>query len=257
VALLFAWLGRLAGVPASVPLTIGVVLAALIWLVVLVTVPWNLYFEARQVLVEMATSHARGIVVGPDRVAEATRIARRLIWLAIGAHLLTTAATGVAAYLSGLRAGYYAAGFYLLSIAVRPAVAYLGHLRRRINALGRDSTYPREDVVTLRQAVTDLTEDVKGLRTELERGRQAATEQVDRASADLAHLRGQVDTDLARLEGAQAVDRASARTGDDELRTVIERMVRRVDATLDGVSDHQELLTGIRALVRMIRTDPT
>jgi hypothetical protein len=32
-------------------------------------------------------------------------------------------------------------------------------------------------------------------------------------------------------------------------------MVPRVDAALDGVSDHQELLTGIRALIRMIRTD--
>ncbi len=33
-------------------------------------------------------------------------------------------------------------------------------------------------------------------------------------------------------------------------------MVRRIEATLDGISDHQELLTGIRALVRMIKTDP-
>lgn len=31
-------------------------------------------------------------------------------------------------------------------------------------------------------------------------------------------------------------------------------MVRRIEATLDGLSDHQELLAGLRALVRMVRS---
>jgi hypothetical protein len=33
-------------------------------------------------------------------------------------------------------------------------------------------------------------------------------------------------------------------------------MVRRIEATLDGISDHQELLAGLRALVRMVRSEP-
>jgi hypothetical protein len=32
-------------------------------------------------------------------------------------------------------------------------------------------------------------------------------------------------------------------------------MTRRIEATLDGLSDHQELQAGLRALVRMIRAD--
>lgn len=36
----------------------------------------------------------------------------------------------------------------------------------------------------------------------------------------------------------------------------IDRMVRRIEAALDGIGDHQELLTGLRALVRMVRCDP-
>jgi hypothetical protein len=35
----------------------------------------------------------------------------------------------------------------------------------------------------------------------------------------------------------------------------IEQMARQVEATLDGISDHQEVLTGLRALVRLIRSD--
>ena len=33
-------------------------------------------------------------------------------------------------------------------------------------------------------------------------------------------------------------------------------MVRRMEATLDGLSDQQELLAGLRALVRMVRSEP-
>src|SRR5215469_4070715 len=52
-ALLFAWLGRLAGVPLATLLAIGAGGVALAWLIVLVTVPWNLYFAARQVVADM------------------------------------------------------------------------------------------------------------------------------------------------------------------------------------------------------------
>ena len=31
---------------------------------------------------------------------------------------------------------------------------------------------------------------------------------------------------------------------------------RRIEATLDGLSEHQELLAGLRALVRMVRSEP-
>jgi hypothetical protein len=37
------------------------------------------------------------------------------------------------------------------------------------------------------------------------------------------------------------------------LRMAIDQMVRRIEATLDGISDHQELLAGLHALVRMVR----
>ena len=48
----------------------------------------------------------------------------------------------------------------------------------------------------------------------------------------------------------------SARSRDEDLERQIGQMVRRIEATLDGISDHQELLAGLRALVRMVRSDP-
>jgi DNA-binding transcriptional regulator GbsR (MarR family) len=58
------------------------------------------------------------------------------------------------------------------------------------------------------------------------------------------------------VQDALAADRVAARNRDDDLERRIDQMVRQIEATLDGISDHQELLTGIRALVRMMRPDP-
>jgi hypothetical protein len=246
VALLFAWLGRVAGVAPGTLLSIGAAVAALAWMLVLVTVPWNVYFAARRIVAEAAVSRGRGIAVRPERTAEAERIAGRMLRFAVGAHMFTATVTALAAYVSGVLVGYYVAGFYLLSTVVRPAGAYFAHLRQRISALGRETTHPRDDVVTLQHRLDGVA---ASLRTNADVAR--------RFGSDLAHLRQQVDDDLARLSDAQAADRAAARSSDDELRRTIEQMMRRVEAALDGVSDHQELLTGLRALVRMIRSDAT
>ena len=248
-ALLFAWLGRLAGVPLATLLAIGAGGVALAWLIVLVTVPWNLYFAARQVVADMAVSRERGITVREVQEAEAERLARRMLRLALGAHVGTAVVVAVITYFSGATAGYYFAGFYLLSTAIRPAVAYVAHVRDRIKVLTRESTYPRDDVASLKRRVDLATKAVGELREELRRTGSTL-------AGDLAHARQLLTTDLARVQDEQAADRTASRNRDDDLGRRIDQMVRRIEATLDGISDHQELLTGLRALVRMIKPDP-
>jgi hypothetical protein len=221
--LLFVWLGRLAGVSAQTLVSVGSALAALTWTVVLVTVPWNLFFAARGVVAGMASSRERGIAVKPQEESEARRIAGRMLRVAIGAHVLTAVVTAVAAHIAGAVLGYYVAGLFLLSTAARPSGAYFAHLRQRITILGRDSSYPRDDVVTLRSEVRELTQRL----TDLEEAHRTTGEEARRRSEEVA-----------------------------QLRRTIERMTRRVEDTVDGLSDHQELLGGLRALVRMIRSEP-
>jgi hypothetical protein len=253
--LLFAWLGRLAGVPLTTLLAIGAGAVALAWLLVLVTVPWNLYFGARRVVAEIAVSRRRGISVPADHEAEAERIARRMLRFAVGAHVGTAAIAAVIAAISGAAAGYYVAGFYLLSAAIRPATAYLAHVRERIGALARESTHPRDDVASLKHRVDVVAGSVRELRGEL---RDEADERRRAESAlagDIAHARDLLTTDLSRVQDAQAADRAAARDRDDDLGRRVDAIARRIEATLDGISDHQELVAGLRALVRMIKPE--
>lgn len=249
IALLIVWLGHLVSLSLAQLLTAAAVVAGLCWLVALVTVPWNLYFAARRAAAAMTVSRERGISVRDADDAEAARIAARMLRFALAAHLSTALAAAVIAYVSGEPAGYYVAAAFLIATGIRPAVAYLAHVRERIRVLTRESTHPRADVASLEQQMDDITAALELVQANLRRAESTLAD-------NIAHARHVLTADLARLQDAQADDKAAARARDDALGRRIDDMVRRIEATLDGISDHQELLTGIRALVRMVRSDP-
>jgi hypothetical protein len=257
-ALLIVWLGRVVRVPLTTLLTAGAVIIALSWLVVLTAVPWNLYFAARRTAQEIAVSRERGIAVRPGHDQEAARISRQMLRFALGAHLGTALAAAAAAIalLSGNKAGYYIAGISLLSTAFRPAAAYFGHLRERIKVLTRESTYPRDDVATLLRRVDMMEQSADELRRQLRNASEDLRRTESALTDGIGHARQVLADDLNRLRDMQAADRAAARSRDEDLERQIGQMVRRIEATLDGISDHQELLAGLRALVRMVRSDP-
>jgi hypothetical protein len=255
IALLIVWLARIVSVPLTTFLAAGAVIVALSWLIVLTTVPWNLYFGARRAAQEMALSRERGIAVRTTYDEEAGRISRRMLRFALSAHVGTALAAAAIAFLSGNEIGYFMAGISLLSTTFRPAAAYFVHVRERIKVLTRETTHPRDDVATLRQKAEVIEACVDVLRIDL----RAANEDLRRTEARLAdgiaHAREILTTDLNRLQDAQATDRVAARSRDEDLERRIDQMVRRIEATLDGIGDHQELLTRLRALVRMVRSD--
>jgi hypothetical protein len=255
-ALLIVWLGRVVSVPLTTLLTAGAVILALSWLVVLTTVPWNLYFAARRTAQEIAVSRERGIAVRPGYDQEAARISRQMLRFALGAHLGTALAAAAIAWLSGNRAGYYIAGISLLLTAFRPAAAYFGHLRERIKVLTRESIYPRDDVATLLHRADMMEQSADELRLQLRNANEDLRRTESALTDGIAHARQVLADDLNRLQDMQAADRAAARSRDEDLERQIGQMVRRIEATLDGISDHQELLAGLRALVRMVRSDP-
>lgn len=258
-SILIAWLAHVAGVRLRTVLSIAASGAALAWLILLLAVPWNLYFAARRVLAQMAASRDRGIRLPESEHAEAGRIQHRMLWFALGGHVVTALVTGVITYVSGAVIGYYVAGFYLLSATIRPAAAYFSHLRERIGVLSRESLHPREDVVSLRERVDLLAEQARHLAGDLSLVDSGAAGNLRQAEAkladDIAHARQVLTADLSRVQDAQAADREAARSRDEDLRVRIDRMARRIEDTLDGISDHQELQAGLRALVRMIKAD--
>jgi hypothetical protein len=249
VTLLIAWAARVVRVPAVTLLTIAAVVIALTWLVVLVTVPWNLYFAARRAAQEMEVSRDRGIAVQSAYDAEARRISSRMLRFALGGHVGTAITAAVIAYVSGNKTGYYVAGIFLLATMFRPASAYFLHVRERIKVFTRESMHPRDDVITLWERMGEVSALARQTTDDLHRTQATLADTIE-------HTRNLLGADLSRLQETQEAERAHAHSRHDDLKRQIDQMVRRIEATLDGISDHQELLAGLRALVRMVRSEP-
>ncbi|GAA0395150.1 hypothetical protein Acor_64860 [Acrocarpospora corrugata] len=228
-----AWLILYADVSPETLLSVGLGAISLIWLIILLTVPWNLYFSARRVVHETHLSRERGIEVPQAREDEAREIARRMLRFAIAGHLISAAVIAVITFYSGAQVGYYFAGFYLLATFFRPAGSYMSHLRERVTNLMEELHYPRQDVATLRTQVAELTD----ARTRLDQTVNELSESLDELRAELATAQ------------------AAAETADHDLNRRITQMSRRFDETVDGLSDNQELITGLKAFLRLVRSD--
>jgi len=204
----------------------------LLWLLALLTLPWNLYFRAHMVLAEISVSRGKGLEIDKARDAEARRIARLMLRAAVAGHVVTAGAVVAATVATGRTVGYWLAGFFLLSTLFRPAGAYFGQLRRRLGTLLKDVTYPRDDVVELRKDVTRVQEQVTVLTEKAEEQYQA-----------LAELRRVVDA-----LGASVYARA------DEADRKITALGREFEATVNRLTDNQEIITGLKAFLRLLRS---
>ncbi|HEY9368671.1 hypothetical protein [Streptomyces sp.] len=221
------------GVPADVVLGVGAGVVALLWLLVLLTLPWNLYFRAHAVLSEIAVSREKGLVVPEARDTEAARIARMMLRAAVAGHVVTAGLVVAVTWATGNATGYWFAGFFLLSTFFRPAGAYFAQLRRRLGTLLKDVTYPRDDVVEVRA-------------------------RVDRLLAGAAVLEGKAEEQYAALaELRRTVEALSAsmyaRTDATDRR--ITSLAREFEATVDRLGDNEEIIAGLKAFLRLLRAD--
>ena len=222
-------------VPLSTALSVGAGALCLGWLVLLLTVPWNLYFQARDLAEEIRAAKDRGLDLPPPAGAreEAGRIAARMRLAAIGAHLLSAVLIAAITYFSGAETGYYFAAFYLASTALRPAAAWFAHLRRRLDAMRREARFPRDDVLALKERVTFLEMQAENLR--------ATAEQLH--AADLAAEQRLADLSVESARRAGELDRR------------LDKLGRHFEDTVGRLTDNQEVIAGIKAFLRLLRTE--
>ncbi|MGF1514372.1 MAG: hypothetical protein ACFB5Z_11850 [Elainellaceae cyanobacterium] len=179
------------------------------WLIVITTVPWNIYFSARAVLTEAEISRQAGIEVDERACSYVNKVQNRVLIVAIGLHLISAialyllAATGVSAvgYLSSIAA--------LLLTGLRPAIASYQYLAQRLANIGKALKYPREDVVTLKAAVEQLSSEQKKIALQLDPNDDSSwVAQQQRSLERLQQDVAQVAAAHEQLKAANAQDHA-------------------------------------------------
>lgn len=138
------------------------------WLEVIVTIPWNIYFEAKEVIRQAEISREKRIAVDGKKINYITSVLRWSIIIAITLHITsaigfyTLAATGVSVI------GYISSGAALLLTLLRPAIRAYQYVAATLSAIRREIKYPREDIIELRGRFKKLENTVKNLSEKLD-----------------------------------------------------------------------------------------
>ncbi len=145
---------------------IGVAIFA--WLIAIVTVPWNIHFEAKEALSEAELSIAQNIPVDPDQINYIKQVQSRSLWIVIALHLSSAAVLYGLAIAHITPIGYIGSGAALLLTALRPAVRTYRYFAARIAMLRQQFKYPRQDVLELRDRVSQLEAVTQRLEFQLD-----------------------------------------------------------------------------------------
>lgn len=228
--------------PALTPglaLDIGMGVVCFVWLLLILTVPWDLHFQAKAVQFELERSQEAGLKVNPDRVAYVRRTQRTTLWIALGLHIASALVVGGLAYVTRGNLGYWFAGFYVAAMAFRPVGAAYDYLHRKLTDIGTEARFPRDDTLKLKNDLEQVTSDVAELKRQIE----AMTKQLTALEA----ADGKTHQDILDLR--QAVERA-----EQSFRSRIGQMSDEIERSLTRAFDQQDLVNGLRAFARLVKS---
>jgi hypothetical protein len=216
-------------------------LVSLLWLIAVVTVPWNIFFRARAVLADAGPSRERGLPVDERQVVYVGTIARRALGIALALHLISAIAAFLLAWFGVSPVGYIASVLALLLTALRPAASAYEYIAARLRSIGEQWKYPHEDVLELRGRVTESESAVAEIRRELD------TTRPESLAARLISQADQVRQDLAQLTADLAELRA---TNENEH----ERLSQEARSAIAQLSTDSQFLEHVREILRFFKS---
>ncbi|TAF35460.1 MAG: hypothetical protein EAZ57_04630 [Cytophagales bacterium] len=141
--------------------------AAFIWLMVIVTVPWNTHFKAKEVLDDAAISKRKDILVVEETLEYAKKVARNSLRVAILLHVVTALILLAIAFTGWSVVGYYAAALTALFAGLRPSIRYYEYVRHKLDGIKLEFRYPREDLYEVQRLLEDFKQRIETLENTL------------------------------------------------------------------------------------------
>ena len=237
VGVILQWLQISVG--SLVDWVIGI--ASFWWLLIIVTIPWNVYFDAREAIAEAAISQEKDIHIDTKQLNYVKKVSRWSILIAIALHifsaigLYTLAATGISAV------GYVSSGATLLLTALRPVIRGYQYLATRLASIRQQIKYPREDVLELRKRVKTIEKSLKNLATQMDTQNPhslVAKQQIEwqETRQELRHLKALIE----QLEAKNAVEH--------------EQLSRETKTAIAQLNEDSQVLNNVREIIRFFKT---
>jgi hypothetical protein len=211
------------------------------WMLLIVTVPWNIFFEAQDLINEAKESTAAKIAVDPNSVRYAQKVARVALLGALSLHVFTAVVLFCLSYFHITPVGQIASIAALLLTALRPVVRGYEHLSEKLRLLKQRVRYPREDVVELRNLTLALEGKVRELESALdEKNPSSFATRMNRLNEDTRQ----------RLTMVTSLQQKA----DIEHREQHEMMILESRTAVAKIGQDMQFLEHVREILRFIKT---
>lgn len=234
---IFQWLNISPG--SLIDWTIGI--ASFWWLLAIVTIPWNIYFDARETLNEGKTSQAKNIEVDVSQLNYVQKVARWSIVSAIALHIVSAlvlyflAATGIS------NVGYVSSGLTLLLTILRPAVRGYQYLNAKLLTIKKEIKIPREDAIEIKNKLITLEEKIGNIE-----------ELLDTNKADSLISQQQIKSQ----QNQQQIARLKAVLSEDRAKNIVEheRLAKEAKNAIAQLTEDSQFLGHVREIIRFVKT---
>lgn len=150
-------------IPAGTMIDWVVGIVAFWWLTGITTLPWNMYFTAKDLLDDAEISERKGIAIDQEDIAYAKKKSKLFLRIALILHVVSATALYLLAFFGVSSIGYFAAILAVVLTFVRPSYRLYDYIIGRLQNMQRKILYPREDVYEVRAEITKQTERINAL----------------------------------------------------------------------------------------------
>ncbi|MEL7316985.1 MAG: hypothetical protein AAFN08_18905, partial [Cyanobacteria bacterium J06559_3] len=221
-------------------------IASFWWLLVIVTVPWNIHFAAKRVLTEADESRQGGIAVDTTQLNYVRQVAHWSFWSAIALHGLSTLGLYGLAVSGVSTIGYVGSAATLLLTGLRPAISLCQYLMDRLRTIQSVIKYPREDIVDLKQRLKNVESQLTRLAYQLN---------LD-ASEPIEHPDSWATTQKQKLTALRH-DLTQLAVGVEDLRVTNQadhdRLGREARSAIAQLSTDSQFLEHVREIIRFFK----
>ncbi len=229
------------GMPTGSLIDWAIAIGIFEWVILIVTVPWNIYFSAQSTVQIGMESQTNGIAVEDSQIRYARDIATRSKIVAISLHVLTAAGLYYLAITGITALGYWSAIGVLLLTLLRPAISTYEYLAARLSAMREQFTYPRPDIIELRGRFDLLENRLNDLDRQLDVND-------DESWVSVQNYRWETNcNELAKLTAAIADFKATNELDHQRLDREAKQAISQI--TVDG-----QFLEHARELIRFFKT---
>ncbi len=216
-------------------------IASFWWLLVIVTIPWNIYFDAREAITEAKVSREKGLEIEEQQLNYVQKVARWSLLGAIALHGISAIALYVLAATGISNVGYVSSGLTLLLTILRPAISGYQYLTARLSAIKKEIKYPREDAIELRNRIKTIETAIKNIETQLDSKNPNSL--VNRQQQESQENRNQLAHLKALLEALQAKNAVEH-----------EQLSREAQNAIAQLNEDSQFLGHVREIIRFVLT---